>query len=221
MHRDGGAQFVGGHLGQPEMADLARSHQFGHGAHGLLDGYVAVAAVHVVQVDHVGLQSLQALVDALPHVRGIAASVELACGTVGGVADDAEFGCERDLVAAVGEQLGDQLLVVSAAVDVGGVDERHAEVHGPVQGGQRFGVVDLAVHRRQRHGAEADCTDRQFVAQLDCGRRVGIGHGRSQRVSAKLYSGRALLGLLPEYSFAQFECQRHQAQGDVAGGDAR
>jgi hypothetical protein len=66
-----------------------------------------VAAVHVVEVDHVGLQSLQALVDALPHVRGIAARVELvelAGRTVGGVADDAEFGCQRDLVAAVGEE---------------------------------------------------------------------------------------------------------------------
>jgi hypothetical protein len=56
--------------------------------------------------------------------------------TIGGVADDAEFSCQRDLVATVGEQSGDQPLVVAAAVDVGGVDERDTQVHRAVQRGQ-------------------------------------------------------------------------------------
>ena len=79
--------------------------------------------------------------------------------TVGWVGRDAELGCQRDFVAAVGEQSGDQPLVVAAAVDVGGVDERHAEVDAAIQGGQRLGVVDLTVDMRQRHRAESDCAD--------------------------------------------------------------
>jgi hypothetical protein len=45
------------------------------------------------------------------HVCGITTSDEFACSTVGRGADDAEFGCQRYFVAAVGEQLRDQLLV--------------------------------------------------------------------------------------------------------------
>ena len=86
MHGDGGPQFVGGHLRQPEVTDLARGHQFGHGADGFLDRHVRVAAVHVVQVDDVGLQSLQALVDALPHIGGVAAGADPASGAIRGVA---------------------------------------------------------------------------------------------------------------------------------------
>ena len=62
------------------------------------------------------------------HVGGVAAGGRLACGAVGRIADDAELGGEGDLVAPVGEQLGDETLVVAAAVHVRGVEERHAEV---------------------------------------------------------------------------------------------
>jgi hypothetical protein len=142
------------------VADLARGDQFGHRADGFLDRHVHVTAMHVVQVDDVCLQPLQAFVDALAHVRGIAPHTDPARRAVGGIAADPEFRCESDLVASIGEELGDEPLVVAAAVDVGGVDECHPEVHGSVQRGQRFGVVYLAVHRRQGHRPETDCADR-------------------------------------------------------------
>jgi hypothetical protein len=84
---------------------LSAATNFGHSADGFLDRHVHVAAVPVVEVDQVGLQPLQALVDALAHVGGVAADADPACSAVRGIDLDAEFGCERYLVAAVGEQL--------------------------------------------------------------------------------------------------------------------
>lgn len=129
--------------------------------------------MHVVEVDDVGAQAREALVDALPHVGGVAPRPHLTAGSVGGIAVDAELGRERHLVATVGEDIGDQPLVVAAAVHVRGVDEGHADVDGVVQGRDRLGVVDLAaVDRGQRHAAESHCADCQSVAECD-----GVGHG--------------------------------------------
>jgi hypothetical protein len=58
------------------VAHLARGHQFGHGADGFLDRHVRVASVHVVEVDDVGLQPLQAFVDAPVDIGGVAARIE-------------------------------------------------------------------------------------------------------------------------------------------------
>jgi hypothetical protein len=154
VHRHGGAQLVGGHLGEPEVADLACAHQLGHRADGFLDRHGQVTPVHVVQVNDVGLQPGQAFVDALAHVGGVAADGRPARGAVGRVADDAELRRQRDLVPAVGQQPGNESLVAAAAVDVGGVDEGHAEVQAAVERGERFGVVGVAVGR-QRSRAES------------------------------------------------------------------
>ena len=108
---------------------------------------------------------MQALVDALLHVRGVATHADATLGA-GRIGDDAELRREGDLVAAVREQPGDQPFVVARTVDVGGVDERDADVHGVMQRGQRLGVVDgAAVHGRQRHPAESQSADGQIVAQ--------------------------------------------------------
>ncbi len=59
-----------------------------------------------------------------------------------------------DLVPATGEQPGNEPLVAAAAVDVGGVDESHAEVQAAIERGKRFGVVGVTVDRCQRPRAE-------------------------------------------------------------------
>ena len=73
---------------------------------------------------------------------------------------------QRDLVPAVGEQLGNESLVAAAAVDVGGVDKSHAEVQAAIERGKRFGVVDVTVARCQRPRAEPYCADREVVVKL-------------------------------------------------------
>ena len=52
-------------------------------ADSLLDRHVHVAAVHVVEVDDVGLQSLQAPIDGLAYVGGIATDADLARSAIG------------------------------------------------------------------------------------------------------------------------------------------
>jgi hypothetical protein len=91
--------------------------------------------VHVVQVNDVGLQSGKAFVDALTHVGGVAADGRPARDAVGRVADDAEFGRQRDLVPTVGKHPGNEPLVAAAAVDVGGVDKGNAEVQAAIDRG--------------------------------------------------------------------------------------
>ena len=148
MHRHGGAQLVGRHLRQPEVTNLAGGHQFGHRPDGLLDRHRQVAAMHVVEVDDVGLEAVQTFVDALAYVGGVAARGEAAARRpVRRVPDDAELRRQRDLVAAVGQQAGDETFVRAAAVDVGGVDERDPQVDAAMKRGQRLGVVHLAVDR--------------------------------------------------------------------------
>jgi hypothetical protein len=151
------------------VAHLARRHQFRHRTDALLDRNRGVTPMHVVEVDDIGPQSGQALIDALADVAGVVSGLQLADGAVGRRRGDAELRGEGYLVTTVGENFADQLLVLPAAVHVGGVDERDADVDAVVQGGQRFAVVDLAVYGRQRHCPETDCTDRQFVAESDSG----------------------------------------------------
>jgi len=74
----------------------------------------------------------------------------------------AELGGQLDVVAAAGDGLADQLLVREGAVHVGGVEERHAEVEGPVDGGDRLGLVAAAVELRHAHAAEAEGGDGEW-----------------------------------------------------------
>jgi hypothetical protein len=58
--------------------------------------------VHVIEVDDVGLQLLQALVVALTNIGGVAAGDELSRRALGRIARDAELRCQRDLIATTG-----------------------------------------------------------------------------------------------------------------------
>src|SRR4029077_3055119 len=130
------------------------------------DRHGQVTPVHVVQVNDVGLQPGKAFVDALTYVGSVAADGRPAPGAVCRVAVDAEFRRQRDLVPSVGEQLGNESLVVAAAVDVGGVDKSNAEVQAAIERGKRFSVVDVTVAGCQCPRAESYCTDREVVAKL-------------------------------------------------------
>src|SRR5579875_2604528 len=80
------------------------------------------------------------------------------------VADDAELGRQHDLVAARADRLADQPLVGVRPVDVGGVQQRHAQVQGAVDGGDRLLFVGDAVELRHAHAAEALGRDGQSLA---------------------------------------------------------
>ena len=126
---------------RPEEADLAGVDELGHRAHRLLDRDVGIDAVLVVEVDVVDAQPAQRGVAGPDHV--VRAAVDPARGRVLGVAHDPELGGQHHLVAPVGDGLAHQLLVGVRAVDVGGVQERHPEVEGLADGGDRLGLVAL------------------------------------------------------------------------------
>ena len=76
---------------------------------------------------------------------------------------------EHHLVAAAGQRPPDEFLVKVGAVDLGGVDQGHAEVDGPVDRPDRLLVIlprPRAV-RRHPHRPEADARDIQ-TAGLAC-----------------------------------------------------
>lgn len=100
-------------LGEPQVPDLALFLELHHGLDGVLDGRLGVHAMLVVQVDVVGLQTLQAGIAGLLHVRGIAHDRPLAIHQ-----PVRELGGEEDLIPAAGllEPLPDQLLVAKYAL---------------------------------------------------------------------------------------------------------
>jgi hypothetical protein len=67
---------------------------------------------------------------------------------------DAELGGQLHLVAPVRDAPADQDLVVARAVDVGGVDERHAQVERAIDGGDRLIPVGGAVPLAHPHAAQ-------------------------------------------------------------------
>ena len=164
MDAAGLAQLLGGHFRQAKVPHLALLHQPRHGLHGFHNRNAEVTAVHVVQVNGVGAQPLQAGVHRLLDVGGVAADVGVAAA---GRAHKGELGGQLDFVPAFLEQLGDELLVAAAAVDVRGVDEADAGVHGMVQGPQGLVLVHFAVDRGEGHAAESQGADAEAVAEMD------------------------------------------------------
>ena len=87
----------------------------------------------------------------------LAADRRLASPTV---AVDAELRRELHLVAAAGDRPADQHLVVPGAVDVGGVEERDAELERAVDRGDRLVPVAVAVALAHPHAAEPEAPRR-------------------------------------------------------------
>ena len=132
-------------------------------------GRVRVDAVLVVEVDVVGAEPPERTLDRGADVRRAAVEVP---GAAARVRDHAELRREDDVVAAVLDRPADELLVGEGAVDLGGVDERDAEVERAVDGADRLGVVGAraGVRAGHAHAAEADASDVE-------GSEVDVLHG--------------------------------------------
>jgi hypothetical protein len=117
--------------------------------------------VLVVEVDDVDLQAAEAGLGAGPHVLRPAVDDPATVRRV----RERELGGQLNLVAAPGQRLADQFLVVAGAVDVGGIEEGDAEVEGARDGGQRLLAVGGAVHLAHPHAAQAEGRDDEAVAE--------------------------------------------------------
>ena len=155
VHRVRPADGLGRHFAQAQIAHLARPHQLGHGPHRLLNGHVRVGAVHVVQVDVVGTQALQGAVDGHADVLGPAVDGESGAELPRAVNLIAELGGDEVLRALAGNGLAHQPLVQQGTVEVGGVEQVHAQFPGPVNGGDALGLVGRAVNGHAGQGGHA------------------------------------------------------------------
>jgi hypothetical protein len=143
---------VRGEGGGAEVADLADARQVGKGAEGFLEAGVPVWAVDLVQVDVVGAEATEAVVEGLGEVApGRTARQRVVVQRVAGL------GGEDDVVAALAEGLAEEGLGLAKAVAVGGVEEADAGVEGLADELVGAGLVDVApcaeVHRAEAEDA--------------------------------------------------------------------
>jgi hypothetical protein len=90
------------------------------------------------------------------------------------VRDQAELGRQHDLVAPARHRACDEFFVDVRAVDLGGVDQRDAEIDGSMNCPDGFGVVTAraGVGDRHAHRAESEASDLQIG-------EVSLFHGAS------------------------------------------
>src|SRR4051794_25207439 len=119
----------------------------------LLDVSVLARAMDLVEVDVVGVEAPQRVLDGLhdPAARG-ALMVDLVAHLA------VELRGEDDVVAAAFQCLADDLLVLTLRIDIRRVDEVDACVEGGVDDPDRLLVVGLAP-RPEHHRAEAQGAD--------------------------------------------------------------
>jgi hypothetical protein len=136
-----------------EVAELAGADEVGERAEGLVEVDGRVPAVDLVEVEVVGAEAAQRVLDR-DHdpAAGAAAVVRVV------VEGHEELRREHDVVAASGEGLADDDLGLALGVDVGGVDEVDPGVQRPVDGLDAF-VVVLGAPLAEHHGAEAQLAD--------------------------------------------------------------
>ena len=142
-------------LGEPEVLDLALGNQLAHGAGHVLDGHGRVDAVLVEQVDGFDAQAAQRSFGDPPDLLGPG------IGALHPPVHDvpAELRGHLHLVADRRDRLTHEFLVDVGAIDLGGVDERDALVHGVPDHVDHVVAVSRvgAVAHGHPHRAEADC----------------------------------------------------------------
>ena len=161
----GAPQLLGGDIAQAYIPHLAGLGLAGHGADCLLDSHFRVGVVGVVEVDVVGAEAFQAVVQALAGVIRRAVDVEgEAPAGLDGVAgltlveDDAELGGDEGLVTPALYGFGDELFVVAVAVGVGAVDHR-ALFDDMAQHLNALRLIDASVEALEHHRAISDARD--------------------------------------------------------------
>ena len=160
-------------VGDAPGANLARLHLCGQRLDDAFHGLRGVVPMQPIEVDHIGLQVAEALLQVVDDVGGL----QPALAHIGKRRMRA-FGGENDTVAetAVGQPLPDELFAAAfgagnpVGIDVGRVDERAARVHERIH--QTIGVVGRN-GRAELGGSQTKGRD----VQVGTGNRDGM-HGQ-------------------------------------------
>ena len=144
---------LGGIRRAPGVADLAGVDEVVERAERVLDVRRRIGPVHLVEVDPVGAEATQRVLD-LAHDPAPAVARHVRALPHRPV----ELRRQHDVVATPGQRLADDRLGLAARVHVGGVDEVDPGVEGGVD--DRHAVVVVAVaHRPEHHRPEAQLAD--------------------------------------------------------------
>ena len=153
LHRDGPrialpvgdhhhlGELVGRHGRAADVAHLARAHELVERVHGLFHRRVRIEPVDLVDVDVIGLQAPELLVDRGHQMLAAGADI------VGDRAlADADLGRQHDVLALdhLHERGAHDLLGAAGIVVVGGVEEGDADIERALEVGRRLGLVELA-----------------------------------------------------------------------------
>src|SRR5215204_7207164 len=136
-----------------------------NGSGDVFDGDGGVDPVLVVQVDVVGAQPAQGVVDRPPDAVGVAGHSAALDAILG--EREAELGGDFDLVPDGFEGFADDLFIGERAVHLGGVEEGDALVHGVPDQGDRVltrRAAGVAVRAGEAHAAQANLRHGQAVA---------------------------------------------------------
>ena len=138
-------------------------HEIAQRAERLVDVARRVGPVHLVEVDPIGAQPAQAVLDFAddPAPRVAALVAVLAHRRM-------ELGGQYHVVAPAGERLGHDLLGLARRVHVGGVDEVHARVERGVDDADAVVVVGVAPGP-EHHRPEAEMADLDAGVNRACG----------------------------------------------------
>src|SRR5215212_8385544 len=150
------------HVREADVSDLALVPKQRQGPHGVLESYLGIGRVQLVEVYALHLEPTQAALARLAQVLGAPVgnpSTTRAC--------QAALGGDDQIIRVGVECFGDQALGDLGTVGVGGVDEVHSMLYGPPEHAASFLRVLGFTHDtlpRQAHGAEAQAIDEEVAA---------------------------------------------------------
>ena len=141
-----------------DHADLAGPHSVVECSHRLLDVHRLVETVELVEVDVIGVESTQAVVEGTGDPStGVALHVSIGAHRM------EHLGGEDDVLTSAGQCSADDLLAFATRVGIGGVEEVDAAVECLVHDAHTLVMVTVA-HETEHHRAEAVATHRDSGA---------------------------------------------------------
>ena len=156
LHRHDRAQILGDrqvlerHVGDADVADLPFVAQLDECADGLGVGNVGVRDVHLVEIDAVDPQSAQALLALLVDVLGSPQRWERPHARLELPRLEARLRADEQVAGIGVQRLGEDLLTLAVAVDVGDVHEVHAAIDNAAVEPHRLTTIADALRRCAR-----------------------------------------------------------------------